>query len=234
MATPGSDALKHNVVLMVENRSFDYMLDGLKRFDGRIDGLDGTEFNPATSMRYSPGSNLDLDAGKPPQLIRLEGHSIAGVVKLADAPDSKSGDRKVVWVRFPPPAPIFPRRPAPRSVVTWKAFPSPRCYVTRSKRRYNGPAPRIASTENVPHSGRFTAAKVNCSPGFTTVSTVFQKSVLCARIAVRAGCNCSGHRLSVVKDRETGTVHVDVDFSESDVVTRCARDSDRGLSHRGY
>ena len=29
----------------------------------------------------------------------------AGVVKLADAPDSKSGDRKVVGVRFPPPAP---------------------------------------------------------------------------------------------------------------------------------
>ena len=29
----------------------------------------------------------------------------AGVVKLADARDSKSRDRKVVWVRFPPPAP---------------------------------------------------------------------------------------------------------------------------------
>ena len=29
----------------------------------------------------------------------------AGVAELVDAPDSKSGYRKVVWVRFPPPAP---------------------------------------------------------------------------------------------------------------------------------
>ena len=29
---------------------------------------------------------------------------IAGVAELADAPDSKSGSRKRVWVRFPPPA----------------------------------------------------------------------------------------------------------------------------------
>ena len=29
----------------------------------------------------------------------------AGVAELADAPDSKSGDRKVVWVRVPPPVP---------------------------------------------------------------------------------------------------------------------------------
>jgi hypothetical protein len=31
----------------------------------------------------------------------------AGVAELADAPDSKSGGRKAVWVRFPPPAPFF-------------------------------------------------------------------------------------------------------------------------------
>jgi predicted ABC-type ATPase len=30
----------------------------------------------------------------------------AGVAELADAPDSKSGGRKAVWVRFPPPAPF--------------------------------------------------------------------------------------------------------------------------------
>jgi hypothetical protein len=28
----------------------------------------------------------------------------AGVAELVDAPDSKSGGRKVVWVRVPPPA----------------------------------------------------------------------------------------------------------------------------------
>jgi hypothetical protein len=33
----------------------------------------------------------------------------AGVAELADAPDSKSGGRKAVWVRFPPPAPFSAR-----------------------------------------------------------------------------------------------------------------------------
>lgn len=45
MATPGIDALEHIVVLMMENRSFDHMLGGLKKFDHSIDGLDGTETN---------------------------------------------------------------------------------------------------------------------------------------------------------------------------------------------
>jgi hypothetical protein len=31
-------------------------------------------------------------------------HSCAGVAELADALDSKSSDRKIVWVRAPPPA----------------------------------------------------------------------------------------------------------------------------------
>ena len=42
----GLDALKHIVVLMMENRSFDHMLGDLKKVDPRIDGLDGTETNP--------------------------------------------------------------------------------------------------------------------------------------------------------------------------------------------
>ena len=43
---PGLDKLKHIVVLMMENRSFDHMLGSLKAVDPRIDGLTGTETNP--------------------------------------------------------------------------------------------------------------------------------------------------------------------------------------------
>lgn len=42
----GQDKLKHIVVLMMENRSFDHMLGGLKSVDGRINGLIGNETNP--------------------------------------------------------------------------------------------------------------------------------------------------------------------------------------------
>jgi phospholipase C len=45
---PGLDALKHIVVLMMENRSFDHMLGSLKA-DPQIDGLAGTESNPDTN-----------------------------------------------------------------------------------------------------------------------------------------------------------------------------------------
>ena len=46
---PGLDNLKHLVVLMMENRSFDHMLGALKAQDPRIDGLTGTESNPDTT-----------------------------------------------------------------------------------------------------------------------------------------------------------------------------------------
>ena len=46
--TPGLAALKHLVVLMMENRSFDHMLGGLNGVGG-IDGLSGTETNPDTN-----------------------------------------------------------------------------------------------------------------------------------------------------------------------------------------
>ena len=39
----GLDSLKHIVVLMLENRSFDHMLGGLKKQDPRINGLTGSE-----------------------------------------------------------------------------------------------------------------------------------------------------------------------------------------------
>jgi len=43
---PGIKQLQHVVVLMMENRSFDHMLGGLKHINSAIDGLDGTESNP--------------------------------------------------------------------------------------------------------------------------------------------------------------------------------------------
>src|SRR5216684_3981628 len=49
MPPAGFDKLKHIVVLMMENRSFDHMLGALKEADSRIDGLDGTQSNPDTT-----------------------------------------------------------------------------------------------------------------------------------------------------------------------------------------
>ena len=45
----GLDNLKHIVVLMMENRSFDHMLGSLMATDNRIDGLDGSQENPDTT-----------------------------------------------------------------------------------------------------------------------------------------------------------------------------------------
>src|ERR1700730_14108218 len=44
----GLDKLKHIVVLMMENRSFDHMLGGLKKTVPKINGLTGAESNPDT------------------------------------------------------------------------------------------------------------------------------------------------------------------------------------------
>jgi phospholipase C len=43
---PGLDNLKHIVVLMMENRSFDHMLGALRSQNPQIDGLTGNETNP--------------------------------------------------------------------------------------------------------------------------------------------------------------------------------------------
>jgi len=62
-----ADAIKHLVVLMMENRSFDHMLGYMKTADYAIDGLNGDETNPAavsnaSAIRVSPTarSNHDL------------------------------------------------------------------------------------------------------------------------------------------------------------------------------
>src|SRR5215475_15805460 len=45
----GLDQLKHIVVLMMENRSFDHMLGSLKAVDPRIDGITDQLSNPDTT-----------------------------------------------------------------------------------------------------------------------------------------------------------------------------------------
>lgn len=45
-ATPAANNIKHIVVLMMENRSFDHMLGGLKAENPLIEGLTGNETNP--------------------------------------------------------------------------------------------------------------------------------------------------------------------------------------------
>jgi phospholipase C len=54
MPPAGLDNLKHIVVLMMENRSFDHMLGALMAQDKRIDGLDGTQSNPDTTNTQFP------------------------------------------------------------------------------------------------------------------------------------------------------------------------------------
>jgi phospholipase C len=57
MMPKGFDSLRHIVVLMMENRSFDHMLGDLKAQNPAIDGLTGEEFNPDTTnaeIKVSP------------------------------------------------------------------------------------------------------------------------------------------------------------------------------------
>jgi phospholipase C len=70
MPPPGLDALRHIVVVMMENRSFDHMLGSLKAVNPAIDGIDGTQSNPDTQGKLIKAeakakyqSQLDPDPG---------------------------------------------------------------------------------------------------------------------------------------------------------------------------
>jgi phospholipase C len=63
---PGLDNLKHIVVLMMENRSFDHMLGYLKQDWPALDGLNGNETNPDTagqlqSVQPTAAAQSELD-----------------------------------------------------------------------------------------------------------------------------------------------------------------------------
>ncbi len=80
--------IRHIVVLMMENRSFDNMLGYLKR-DGmpEVDGLDGTESNPDdegvehTVFEWKPGETVFHPARDPSGKILDPDHSVAGVAR---------------------------------------------------------------------------------------------------------------------------------------------------------
>ena len=68
--SPALTNLKHIIVLMMENRSFDHVLGALRQQDQRIDGLTGNEWNPDTTgaeIKVAPQaefqSQLDPDPG---------------------------------------------------------------------------------------------------------------------------------------------------------------------------
>jgi phospholipase C len=87
----GTDNLKHIVVLMMENRSFDHMLGSLMAQDKRIDGLDGSQQNPDINDtqvfvtpsaefqgqldpdpdHHFPGVDIQIFGGTPPGLGRV-------------------------------------------------------------------------------------------------------------------------------------------------------------------
>src|SRR5215510_11581818 len=115
----GLDNLKHIVVLMMENRSFDHMLGALKMVDPRINGLTGDEFNPDTRNapikvqplaeyqgqldpdpdHHFPGVNLQLydGAGGPPAKPSMQGFVKSYFQKRRDVDHS----HKIMYY-FPP------------------------------------------------------------------------------------------------------------------------------------
>src|SRR5689334_21199503 len=72
----GLDNLEHVVVLMMENRSFDHMLGGLKKTNPRINGLNGDESNlgkAGTKVLMQPKATFQGQFGHDPD------HHFAGV-----------------------------------------------------------------------------------------------------------------------------------------------------------
>ena len=120
----GLDNLKHIVVLMMEHRSFDHMLGGLKAQDRRINGLTGNETNPDTTgepvkvrplaefqgflvnpdNRYSAvNKQLFLGTEGPPTEPSMQGF----VQSYFDACGSVSQARKIMYYFSPDKLPVL-------------------------------------------------------------------------------------------------------------------------------
>ncbi len=113
---PGLDQLKHVVVLMMENRSFDHLLGYLQAQDPRIDGVDGTQFNPDTNgepahvaplAKYQ--SQLQPDPGHHFPDVKLQIHGdkpgdpkMSGFVKAYFQKQKNVAHSREIMYCFPP------------------------------------------------------------------------------------------------------------------------------------
>jgi len=116
----GLDNLKHIVVLMMENRSFDHMLGGLKKQDPRINGLTGNESNLDTTNEpvkvqpkaqfqgqfdpdpdhHFPGVDLQIFGGAPPGTNRVP--TMQGFIQSYFQQQKDAGQARKIMHYFPP------------------------------------------------------------------------------------------------------------------------------------
>jgi phospholipase C len=116
----GLDNLEHIVVLMMENRSFDHMLGGLKKKFPKINGLNGNEQNPDTDGNmvtvapnaiyrgqlahdpdhHFPGVDLQIYGGAPPGPGRVA--NMQGFVKSYATQGTGTQGSHAIMNYFPP------------------------------------------------------------------------------------------------------------------------------------
>ena len=116
----GLDNLKHVVVLMMENRSFDHMLGGLKQKNPKINGLDGSEWNPDSNGKkftvapnavyrgqlshdpdhHFPGVDLQIYGDESPGPARVA--SMQGFVKSYATQGTTTQDAQAIMNYFSP------------------------------------------------------------------------------------------------------------------------------------
>jgi phospholipase C len=116
----GLDNLKHIVVLMMENRSFDHMLGGLKKKFPKINGLSGNESNPDTNGKivkvtpnaayrgqldhdpdhHFPGVDVQIYGGTPPGPGRVA--NMQGFIKSYATQGAGGDSSHAIMSYFPP------------------------------------------------------------------------------------------------------------------------------------
>ncbi len=120
MPPAGLDNLRHIVVLMMENRSFDHMLGGLTRQYPRINGLTGNESNPDTNGtmvpvqpnakfqgqldhdpdHHFPGVDLQIFGGTPPGAGRAA--NMQGFIKSYATQGTNTNASRAIMSYFSP------------------------------------------------------------------------------------------------------------------------------------